>query len=284
VATGQRLSLPRLQVVDGVAVARRGGLMALVKANPDGGGHDHPDKPALDLHFLDGSLQAADLGNPGYGNPLHYQWFKRSAAHNSVILDGQDQTRSAGHILEAAERDGLTLIRAENTGAYPGSLIRRTVVMGDGWVVDVVIVTSDRPRTATWCFHAQAQLSHQFETTPDTFLDQPHLTGQHVLLATGATTDVTWSTPGGARLACRVWQPRGQGQRIGTGRGPALPATESVDLLLVQASGTRVVFLACFAIDTLPEVSLDQDTIAIAGHLLTLANDGACSLGRWRRV
>lgn len=278
VATDQRLFTPRLQVADGVAVVRRGGLMALVKANPDGGGHDHPDKPALDLHFLDGSLHAGDMGNPGYGNPLHSQWFKRSAAHNSVILDGQDQTRAAGSILEATECKGLTLVRAENTGAYPGTRIRRTVVVGDGWVMDVVIVTSEQPRTATWCFHAQAQLRHQFQTMPDTFLDQPHLTDQRVLFTTGATTDVAWSTPGGSRLACRVWQPRGQGQRMGTGRGPALPATESVDLLLVQARGTCVVFVACLAIGTLPEVSMLQDTISIAGHRLTVADDGTVAM------
>ncbi len=249
------LQAPALATCDGIVTVRRGGLLALIKANPHGGGHDHCDEPALDLHLLGGTLDAGDMGNPGYGNPLHQGWFKRSAAHNTVLVAGRDHLPGSSRLLEAEDRGACTVVRVLEPRAVPGGAILRTVVVGDGWVLDHVIVELDRPAEVLWRFHARADLACEAPARAGTVLDNPHLTDQRELIAE-AWLDALWTAPAGGRLAVRLWRPSGDAVRFGAARGPALPASTHVDLLTVAATGPRVAFTACFAVGVLPPLDL----------------------------
>jgi hypothetical protein len=271
------LVLPALAACDGIVTVRRGGLLALIKANPDGGGHDHRDEPALDLHLLDGGLDAGDLGNPGYGNPLHGAWFKRTAAHNTVLVDGQDHAADVPVVVEAGDRGACSVVRVHASRALPGGTLLRTVVVGDGWVLDHVIVGLAQPGELLWRFHAKAAFACAAPARDGAFLANPHVTAQRELQAE-AWLDGLWTAPAGGRLAVRVWRPLGEAARFGAASAPALPATEHIDLVCAAVRGTRGVFTACFAVGALPEIASTAvaggTRYTIAGTTVVLADDG----------
>ncbi|MBI5863444.1 MAG: heparinase II/III family protein, partial [Planctomycetes bacterium] len=91
-----------------------------------------------------GSLDAGDMGNPGYGNPLHQAWFKRTVAHNTVLVDGQDHAADSPRVVEAEDRGAFAVVRVRAPRAIPGGTIRRTVVVGDGWLLDRVVVALEK--------------------------------------------------------------------------------------------------------------------------------------------
>ncbi len=274
------LALPALATCDGIITVRRGGLLALVKANPHGGDHDHFDEPALDLHLLDASLDAGDLGNPGYGHPLHQGWFKRTAAHNTVLIDSADHAPCRPHLLEAEDRGPISVVRVRDTGAIPNGSIHRTVVVGDGWVVDRTAVDLAEAHEVLWRFHARAAFACAADTRPGTFLANPHVTEQRELLA-GESLDGMWTSASGGRLAVRVWRPTGAEPRFGAASAPALPATEHVELVCAAARGPRTVFTACFAIGALPDITCTAvaggTRFAITGTSFVITNEGMIS-------
>lgn len=274
------LALPALAECDGALVARRGGLMALVKATPYGGGHDHCDQPTLDLHLADGTLEAGDLGNPGYGNPLHQAWFKRTAAHNTVLVDGADHAPARCRVLECAPRGPVDVLRVRVERALPDDgVILRTVVVGDGWVVDRCVVELAAAHDVLWRCHARAAFACDATATPAELLPLATLTRQRRLRPAGATLDGMWTSVRGGRLAVRVFAPSGADPAFGAATGPALPATDSVDLVCAGARGTRVAFLACFAVGALPALAggngPDGCTLRVAGHALRFLADGS---------
>lgn len=267
-------ALPALDVVDGVAVVRRGGFTALVKANPDGGGHDHPDKPALCLHRADATLDAGDLANPGYGSPLHAGWFRTTAAHNALVIDGADLRQGEAAIRRAEDLGPCTVVEAVHRGAAAGVDIVRTVVIGDGWVVDRLTASADRAHRWCWCFHATADLDGLPGGEPSAILPIPHLVGQR-LLPTGDRIDACWRSAAGGRLHVRCWRP--DGARFGAARGPALPATRHADLLLVAGAGSSLTVDAVFSLEPLP-AERSAGRIAVAGTIIAFAADGRAGL------
>ena len=135
---------PLLTVVDGLAVVRRRGLTAWIKATAHAGGHDHPDKPALNLQLDGCDLRAGDIGNPGYGSPYHGDWFKRTWSHNALLVDGSDASCGPARIDRTVHTPWVSVVTAGSDEAYPGVRIRRVVLVGDGWVVDWIRAESSQ--------------------------------------------------------------------------------------------------------------------------------------------
>ena len=57
-----------------------------------GGGHSHQDR--LQLTLYSGRELLVDSGQCRYGNPLAFHYFRRSKAHNVLMIDGQEQPDS----------------------------------------------------------------------------------------------------------------------------------------------------------------------------------------------
>ena len=87
---GESLLLPEA----GFAVLRRGAggdpRYALLDFGPHGGWHGHPDKLGL-LTYGHGALRGLDPGTVGYSIPSHHTWDKTTVAHNTLVLDQQNQ-------------------------------------------------------------------------------------------------------------------------------------------------------------------------------------------------
>lgn len=260
------LAQPALAVVDGIAVARRGGITAWIKATPDAGGHDHADKPALNL-WLAGGLRAGDIGNPGYGSPFHAGWFARTWAHNCLLVDGAEAERGGAAIDRTVDLPGLSVVTALSDGAHPGVSVRRLVALGEGWVVDWLRAEGAAAHRWQSLFHAAGALDGGGQ--PWAVLGSPHATAQR-LLARAAWCGSWHGAAGRLQVEAR---PPADGL-VAAFTGPDLPTDRTRDCLVVEGGGT--VFSACLLLwpgdGPCPVQVVDAD----GGLLLA-----ACG-GRWR--
>ena len=146
------------------------GHSALVfKATSHGMSHGHFDR----LHWMfydNGNDIVADYGAARFLNvvqkeggrylPENETWAKQTVAHNTLVVEGQSQFRSnrdeadrswpTAHFFDAS--NGVQVVSAVEKAAYPGTTLRRTMVLIDWpvldgpFVLDVWRVRSDAPR------------------------------------------------------------------------------------------------------------------------------------------
>lgn len=261
------IEFPRVAVVDGVAVVRRGDYVGYVKSTPQGGGHDHNDKPGVYLYSANGKLNAADLGNPGYGNPLHGGYFRRTHSHNTVVVDDKDQPWSDGRIISAQDFAHYSLITSANDDAYPGVKIRRWTCFGENWVVDRTLVVCEEPHELLWLFHTDGTLevNGQPDWQEGTFTENGHFTGQRLSLLPGEGIEVIWRSKSPGELWRMHVQTAGDAS-AGTAEAPNLPATESVGVFAVKTQGTALDVCSTFALSqTAPKIEITRNE---AGSIL----------------
>lgn len=129
----------------GAAYLRAASRTAVLKFGPHGGGHGHPDKLSLTIH--NGARELLpDLGTPGYGVPDYTQWYRRTVAHSTVVVDASDQQEAAGTLLAFEARpDGGRVVAGCDT-AYPGVSMERTVSLAGDTVRDAFVCAADSER------------------------------------------------------------------------------------------------------------------------------------------
>ena len=119
----------------GLAVLRSGtdSLAAnclVLKAGPDGGVHGHPDQLAIQLSGA-GARLVPDLGTPGYGIALNDTWYRQTASHSTVLIDGRSQPPATGRIGQVESRGDFELVHGSvswGDGPYAGAELRRMVI------------------------------------------------------------------------------------------------------------------------------------------------------------
>ena len=149
----------------------------LYKALPYGGEHDHYDRLALAFYAF-GRGACEDFGtSSGYGSPLHYGYFKNTASHNTVVIDGENmapcdtvvneyRVNAPDDIYLDAETlppedykmlDSFT-IKQWSDEAYRGVRMRRIVSWHDKYFIDVFSVKSDNELKKEWTWHTDGRL------------------------------------------------------------------------------------------------------------------------------
>ena len=122
----------------GLAVLRRdqGRTYVALEGGHDGGGHGHPDRLALTVQ----TGQARWLEDPGTGSyvdpSLH--WYRSTLAHAAPLVDGRSQSVEPGELLAFEERGGAGWIWKRVRNLSPGVTIDRTIVVADGYLVDLL--------------------------------------------------------------------------------------------------------------------------------------------------
>ncbi len=114
--------------------------------------HSHRDGMNVGL-FAKGLDLMPDYGYPpvqfgGWGSP-RARWYTMTAAHNTVVVDGQDQKQAAGSTTLWAEGEGFRAIRVSSPEMIGGGRYERTLVMidvsdEDFYVVDVFRVAGGK--------------------------------------------------------------------------------------------------------------------------------------------
>ncbi len=122
----------------GLAVLRRdrGAVYVALEGGHTGGGHGHPDRLALTLQ----TGHARWLEDPGTGSYVEraLHWYRSTLAHHAPLVNGQSQRSVDAEIVAFEDRGGAGWVRKRVTGLAPGVNAERTVVVCDGYLVDVL--------------------------------------------------------------------------------------------------------------------------------------------------
>ena len=156
----------------GLAVIREGKHVFCMKATPFGGEHDHYDRLGIsDSPY--GKLVSADFGTAaGYSSPLHYGYFKNTATHNTVTIDGENMAPCDTRVnkYEFISQDNIYLdaetmppedykmldsftIKQWSDEAYRGVTMRRIISWHEDYFIDVFAVKSDNTLSKDWTWH-----------------------------------------------------------------------------------------------------------------------------------
>lgn len=162
----------RVFAESGVAVLRTPKSYSLIDYGPHGGTHGHDDKLNIVYsgpgYSTNDSFALRNLGSPSYAIPAYEGYFKRSLAHNTMLVDGKTQTATTGALLDFQTQGGATLARAEVTGAYDTATLTRTLVQTDEYLLDVSDAESKDASSHTFdfVFHGNLPLTAAPSTTP----------------------------------------------------------------------------------------------------------------------
>ena len=130
----------------GIAYLRSGQRTVVLKFGPHGGGHGHPDKLSISIH--DGRREILpDLGTTGYGVPDHVRWYRKTVAHNTMVVDEQDQEATAGELVRFEPLPDGGTVEARCSTAYDGVELRRAVTLEGDVVRDTYEASSAQPHT-----------------------------------------------------------------------------------------------------------------------------------------
>ncbi len=148
----------------GIAVFRRerGEVYAALDYGQSGGGHGHPDR--LNVLLATGATRwLDDLGTGSYVDPsLH--WYRSTLAHNAPLVDGHSQWRVDGTLVAFEEQPDAGWARAR-AHIWPDVVAERTLVVMQGYAVDIVRWRAGHHAVVTLPLHCDAQLSGQVKAT-----------------------------------------------------------------------------------------------------------------------
>ncbi|MDO5319788.1 MAG: heparinase II/III family protein [bacterium] len=242
---------------------------------PHGGWHGHYDKLNL-LVWAQGEMFAEDPGCIGYGNPLHWGWYRASLAHNTLVVDGKSQKESTGRLLSFGETNGVSHIVAEAGDIVPGvRAVRATALVGDV-LLDLVWGESKEQHLWEWAFHARGALKTSVEQR-DVPTMRPKIeskTRRDIERQAAASDAWQWTTQcregahGGEWRA--TWQQkkgrlaliqRSSAGTLRTAVGCAQPPPATFRVTANRVQGTSAQFATAMALDGATEVEFVDEEI-----------------------
>lgn len=87
------------------------GRFLLLKHDTYGGEHDHYDRLGLSFSAY-GKRISQDFGTTGYGAVLHYDYYKNTGAHNTVVIGEENQPPAAARLVSYENRNGIIYVEA----------------------------------------------------------------------------------------------------------------------------------------------------------------------------
>jgi len=158
----QPVALPDIGLAVLCDPIRPDGLAALLRYGPYAGEHTHFDCLSLLLYPF-----SQDSGNPPYGAESRRSWYRQSAAHNIVIVDGCSQEPTAGRLLSWTVDAGLCSAWAAADQAYSCVNFSRRVTLEAGRVSDRISLSAGEAHTFDWLLHTDvAPCFSEFQLTP----------------------------------------------------------------------------------------------------------------------
>jgi hypothetical protein len=134
----------------GIAALREpGGLQEIcLPFGPHAGSHSHLDRLGIQVFPWSG-----DPGTPLYGIEARSTWYRQSAAHNVVVVDGASQVPCTGGLLDWTTSEASASILLAANRAYPGIQFSRRVTLSGETVRDELDLDSEIEHTYDWLWH-----------------------------------------------------------------------------------------------------------------------------------
>lgn len=123
-----------------------------LKYGHNGPSHAHPDKMHIEV-VLSGNLLLKDLSNSGYGSKVCNEWHRMSASHNTVVVDGKNQTSTEKGQVDDFNLDSCI---ASAKDVYQGIDYERKLELKEKGFVDTFVVYSQQEHTYDLVFHLVA--------------------------------------------------------------------------------------------------------------------------------
>lgn len=122
-------------------------------------GHDHPDANNLLLNYLGEPLIADSGYYDYYSSPQHKGWTFTGRAHNTLLIDGQEQEiRRPGKVIGVQSGKGWDWIEGQGAGGYADGLVtswrRQVLYLRPHLFVVRDLVRLPKPETVTLLLHA----------------------------------------------------------------------------------------------------------------------------------
>jgi hypothetical protein len=178
----------------GNAVLRAAGSDHAVafKFGPHGGWHGHYDKLGF-VSYARGGIMGVDPGTQSYAAPTHNTWDKVTIAHNTVVVDEQNQAEAAGRALAFVALPGISAVRADAGPAYRQAALQRSLVLTPEYLLDIAEArsTDGAPHRFDWVYHNYGAAATGLALSPYTAF--PASNGyQHLTETQAAVTAEPW--------------------------------------------------------------------------------------------
>jgi hypothetical protein len=206
---------------------------------------------------------APDPGSIQYGVPLHLEWFKTTASHNTVSVDMTPQRPCTGKLLTFQPGKGIQIAAASADDACPGVRFRRTLALLSGGVVlDLCELSSDEERVYDYIYHNRGAFSSPL---PLQDLSSPIGAAhgyQHIRGPRSARTDGDWTArwDDGDAGVC-LTMAGAPGTEVLAGTGPGNPPSEMLPLILARRRGRVAQFATALVVykNSAPDVQLSLE-------------------------
>lgn len=144
------------------AMLRSEGINLFVKYGHNGPSHAHPDKMTFELCW-DRAMITRDLSNAGYGARISNEWHRMSISHNTIVVDGENQTDTGMGQICAFGENYITA----RANAYPHIIFDRNIGINNG-IFDNFIAksTDDKKHIFDYALHIDGKISHSGDETP----------------------------------------------------------------------------------------------------------------------
>jgi hypothetical protein len=235
----------------------------LFKHDPYGGEHDHYDR--LDLSYTAfGKKLASDLGTTGYGAKLHYDYYKNTGSHNTVVIGEENQSPAACSLERYEERDGI--LYAEAVCSWDGKFqmpdtftivqwkeenyrnvcMKRKIAWAGRWFAEVFLTDGVSPSLSTdWVWHMDGKPAMDGERRPvENFSKKkPFSHLSEVQRLTPDRTDGSFGISYTSDDVVTDIYGAETGQEIFTAVGPDNPSDRNISYLIERTHSGKSVFM-----------------------------------------
>ena len=243
----------------GLTVIRREGEARLYfRHGPYAGEHEHFDKLGIALRAF-GKDILKDMGTTGYGAPMHYQYYKNTGTHNTVVINEVNQAPVNATLVKYLKKDGCVYLEASadftkpckkpnsyapvlwDEKAYGDVRMNRKLVWTEHWLAEVFTVEAETEKQIDWVIHPEGNAKNE---PPGNALvtfsqKQPfcHLSDMHLL--DGRPLQISEYETNG--VSFRVYTAL-QDHRLYQGYGPGNPSDEKISYLVERVRGRQAFF------------------------------------------
>ncbi len=248
----------------GMAILRNGDQYVSLDYGPHGGGHGHRDKLSV-VYYTQGQVFGVDPGRGWpYTLPIHQEWYKLTLSHNTVIVDEQPQPECEGSLESTSFAGEYHTAIAKADTCYEGVRMKRTVVLGKDWMLDVYDVESDAEHTYDWVWHARGEFSSQLTVQPFD-LKASHMSYSYlsdVRKGDGASDwKADWTLPGGKVYGLFKGSP---GRTALLCNAPDNPKTDTLHSVILRDKAKTARFVSLFSTKPMKWSDLPKGVVAMA--------------------
>lgn len=217
------------------------------KYTPHVGWHSHPEQLSFVL-YKGGEPVAVDPGINRYGDPAHAAWYKKTFAHNTVVVNERSQRHSTAACLAFGQEKQVDYVMSETRNAYDSvRFVRTAALLSPNLVLIVDQVEARRPlKTVDVAYH---QAGRWLDVPPSEawaphsgFALQERLLARHQQAVSLATR-----LPSGRQV--RVSVDSQTPVDVRTGIGPSATGAPVASVFFQRPATTSACFAWCIALD-----------------------------------